>query len=46
MHIDVFAEYLRSIKFTTPSNAIRALPKLGGANVIRVNGKCTDAYGP
>ena len=46
MHIDVHADYLRSISPQTPSNAIRALLRRGGGKSIRIDSRYTEAYGP
>ena len=46
MHIDVYADYLRTISPQIPSKAIRALLTRGGGISIRVDSRYTEAYGP
>ena len=46
MHIDVCADYLRTITPQTPSRALRALLTRGGGKSIRIDNRYTEAYGP
>ena len=45
MHIDVYADYLRTITPQTPSRALRALLKRGSGKSIRIDNRYTEAYG-
>ena len=46
MHIDVYAEYLRTLTPQTPSRALRALLTRGGGKSIRIDNRYTEASGP
>ena len=46
MHIDVYADYLRTISPQTSSTALRAILTKGGGKSIRIDSKYTVAYGP
>ena len=43
MHIDVYADYLRTIKPQTPSRAIKALLTRGGGKSIRIDSRYIEA---
>ena len=46
MHIDVYADYLRTISPKTPSRALRLLLTRGGGKSVRIDRRYTEAYGP
>ena len=46
MHIDVYADYLSAISPQTTSRALRTLLTRGGSKSVRVDNRCTEAYGP
>ena len=46
LHIEVYADYLRTITPKTPSRALRALFTSGGGKSIRIDNRYTEAYGP
>ena len=46
MHIDVYADYLRTISPQTRSRALRALLTRGGGKSTRIDNRYTEAYGP
>ena len=46
MHIDVYADYLRTKTPQTPSRALKALPTRGGGKSIGRDNRYTEAYGP
>ena len=46
MHIDVYADYLKTTNPQTPSRALRALLARGGGKSIRIDNRYTEAYGP
>ena len=46
MHIDLIAEYLRTISRQIPSKAFRGLLTRGGVKSIGVDSRYTETYGP
>ena len=46
MHIDVYADYLRTIHPQTPSTALRALFTRDGGKSTAIDSRYTVAYGP
>ena len=46
MHIDVYADYLRTISPKTPSRALRTLLTRGGGKSIRKDSRYTETYAP
>ena len=46
MHIDVYADYLRTITPQTPFRALTVLLTSGGGKSIRIDNRYTEAYGP
>ena len=46
MHLDVHADYLRTISPQAPSRAFRALLTRGGVKSVRIDSRYTEAYGP
>ena len=45
-HIDIYADYLRTISPQTLSRALRALLTRGGGKSIRIDSRYTEAYSP
>ena len=45
MHIDVYADYLKTVSPQTSSRALKALLTRGGGKSIRVDSRYTEAYG-
>ena len=45
-HIDVYADNLSAINRQTPSRALRALLTRGSSKSVRIDNRCTEAYGP
>ena len=46
MHIDVYADYLRTITPQTTSRALRALLTRGGDKLFRIDNRHTETSGP
>ena len=46
MHIDEYADYLKTISPQNPSRALRELLTRGGSKSIRIDNRYTEAYGP
>ena len=46
MNIDVYADYIRTIRPQTPSRALRVLLTRGGGKSIRIDSRYTETYGP